>query len=66
MKLIIDKENQTVTIVLPLIQERSKSGKMINIASTGGFKNTDETYEYKGKSYVVKANVNAGIMNPDY
>lgn len=66
MKLNIDKENETVTIVLPLIQERSKSSKMINLASTGGFKNSDEKYEYKGESYVVKANVNVGIMNPDY
>lgn len=59
MQVTIDETNKKITIVCEIDEKPSKSGKMILLAGSGGFKPTGT--QYKDKE--VKINLNIGISS---
>lgn len=52
--LVIDEKAKTITIVLPLGEKESKSGKSLVLATTNG--NVPFPAEYKGKPVICGVN----------
>lgn len=54
MQVTVDEKKKTLTIVIPIEEAESKSGKNLMIAKSGGNKETDA--KYKGKNVTVGLN----------
>ena len=53
-----------LVVTIPVTETVSKSGKSINLATSGG--NQPVAINYKGTAQVVKIGVNAYMPNPKY